>query len=78
MWDLTIPGDHDLYIDTTAADLLVHNCGYNPSGGASEYSREEIAQLTYQHIGEGDIAGRPSLEEIRATLDKGLSIFRCN
>ena len=27
MWDLTIPGDHDFYIDTTAADVLVHNCG---------------------------------------------------
>jgi hypothetical protein len=25
MWDLTIPGDHDFYIDTTAADILVHN-----------------------------------------------------
>lgn len=27
MWDLTIPGDHDFYIATTAADVLVHNCG---------------------------------------------------
>ncbi len=26
MWDLTIPGDHDFYIATTAADILVHNC----------------------------------------------------
>ena len=26
MWDLTIPGDHDFYIDTTAAATLVHNC----------------------------------------------------
>jgi hypothetical protein len=28
MWDLTIPGnnDHDFYIDTTTADVLVHNC----------------------------------------------------
>ncbi|MGH3236279.1 MAG: hypothetical protein ACRDOH_24090 [Streptosporangiaceae bacterium] len=26
MWDLTIPGDHDFYIDTTAAPVLVHNC----------------------------------------------------
>jgi hypothetical protein len=26
MWDLTVPGDHDFYIDTTAADILVHNC----------------------------------------------------
>jgi hypothetical protein len=25
MWDLTIPGDHDFYIDTFATSLLVHN-----------------------------------------------------
>jgi hypothetical protein len=31
MWDLTVPGnnDHDFYIDTTAAPVLVHNCN-NP------------------------------------------------
>jgi hypothetical protein len=29
MWDLTVPGnnDHDFYVDTTAADVLVHNAG---------------------------------------------------
>jgi hypothetical protein len=26
MWDLTIPGDHDFYIDTVIASVLVHNC----------------------------------------------------
>ena len=28
MWDLTVPGngDHDFYIDTVAAPILVHNC----------------------------------------------------
>jgi RHS repeat-associated protein len=26
MWDLTVPGDHDFYIDTIAASVLVHNC----------------------------------------------------
>ncbi|MDQ2815582.1 MAG: Hint domain-containing protein, partial [Actinomycetota bacterium] len=31
MWDLTIPGDHDFYIDTAAADILVHNCVIDPS-----------------------------------------------
>lgn len=33
MWDLTIPGDHDFYIDTVAAPVLVHNCG---SGGTGD------------------------------------------
>jgi hypothetical protein len=27
MWDLTIPADHDFYIETTAAAILVHNVG---------------------------------------------------
>lgn len=29
MWDLTVPGgnDHDFYIDTAAAPVLVHNVG---------------------------------------------------
>ena len=26
MWDLTIVGDHDFYIDTVVAPILVHNC----------------------------------------------------
>ncbi len=37
MWDLTVPGnnDHDFYIATVAADVLVHNC---PSGGGPRSS----------------------------------------
>jgi hypothetical protein len=29
MWDLTVPGnnDHDFYVDTAVADVLVHNSG---------------------------------------------------
>jgi RHS repeat-associated protein len=71
MWDLTVPGDHDFYIQTAAAAVLVHNCGYQPAGEARYYSREEVAQLVYQHIGEGDIPGRPTLEEIETTLERG-------
>jgi hypothetical protein len=26
MWDLTVPGDHDFYVDTAATPVLVHNC----------------------------------------------------
>src|SRR5262249_25103694 len=32
MWDLTIPGNHDFYIATTAAPVLVHNCPASASG----------------------------------------------
>jgi hypothetical protein len=37
MWDLTVPGnnDHDFYIATVAADVLVHNC---PSEGGPRSS----------------------------------------
>jgi RHS repeat-associated protein len=38
------------------------------SGAAGEFDVDELAQLTYQHIGEGDIAGRPTLDEIEAAL----------
>ncbi|MBO0822839.1 MAG: hypothetical protein J2P27_03145, partial [Actinobacteria bacterium] len=43
MWDLTVPGnnDHDFYISTTAADVLVHNVGGvcpNQVGRAGENS----------------------------------------
>jgi hypothetical protein len=31
MWALTIPGDHDFYIDTIAAPVLVHNCNDSDS-----------------------------------------------
>jgi len=27
MWDLTIPGDHDFYIQAATTAILVHNCG---------------------------------------------------
>jgi hypothetical protein len=38
MWDLSIPGndDHDFYINTEAADVLVHNCGDFPGQEARD------------------------------------------
>lgn len=52
--------------------MLVHNsCGYVPGGGAADYSTDELAQLPYQHIGAGDIAGRPSLDEIQNVIIRG-------
>jgi len=38
MWDLTVPGDHDFYIDTAAAAVLVHNCPAFGRGGVPEDS----------------------------------------
>ena len=34
MWDLTVTGDHDFYIETIAASVLVHNCPV-PGGSMS-------------------------------------------
>ena len=41
MWDLSVPGgnDHDFYIDTTIATILVHNCP------APRYSDDQDALL---------------------------------
>jgi hypothetical protein len=41
MWDLTVPGndDHDFYIDTTTADVLVHNCEMIGVNGTQVTSR---------------------------------------
>ena len=30
MWDLTVTSDHDFYVDTAAATVLVHNCSGTP------------------------------------------------
>jgi RHS repeat-associated protein len=38
MWDLTIPTDHDFYIDTTAASVLAHNCPTGPGQGSPKVS----------------------------------------
>lgn len=32
MWDVTIPGDHDFYIDVATTAVLVHNCAAGPTG----------------------------------------------
>ena len=54
MWDLTIPGnnDHDFYIDTTAADVLVHNCGDLPLDG-TQMSTDETLDAAQDYLGEG-------------------------
>jgi hypothetical protein len=69
MWDLTVPGggDHDFYIDTTAADVLVHNCSdpvpdpepvYKPSGAPNRdspwYVSYRDAEGNIQTVGNED------------------------
>jgi hypothetical protein len=35
MWDLTVTGDHDFYIDVAATGVLVHNCPAPRKGGGA-------------------------------------------
>jgi hypothetical protein len=50
MWDLSVPGgsDHDFYIDTTIAAILVHNCpmmkGESRIAKATGYTRNQIGR----------------------------------
>jgi hypothetical protein len=48
--------------------------GYKPQGEAAQYDREELSQLIYQHTGEGDIPGRPGVEEIERALENGTPV----
>ena len=41
-------------------------------GLAKEFDADELAQLTYQHVGAGDVAGRPSLAEIQTAIQRGI------
>ncbi len=47
MWDITVPGnnDHDFYIDTTAADVLVHNCDWTSEASLASHYGEHGADL---------------------------------
>jgi uncharacterized protein YukE len=47
--------------------------GYTPTPGtpAGEFDNDELAGLAYQHAGGGDEPGRPTLEEVEQTLEKG-------
>lgn len=60
MWDLTIPGDHDFYIDTVAAPVLVHNCG---SGGTGDEQLSLFDAEPYRVSAPGDPYARVTLRE---------------
>ena len=46
MWDLTIPTDHDFYIQTAASTVLVHNIGgpCDESEPGSQPSSDELRE----------------------------------
>lgn len=57
MWDLSVPGggDHDFYIATSAAPVLVHNCPVGP--GAPEQGSASVPA-------EGSISSQSKLDRI--------------
>lgn len=56
--------------DDTGSIGLPGARGYRPSGGASDFNLDELAQMVSGHAGVDDL-GRPGLEEIRRTLNRG-------
>ena len=70
-YNLSIAGVHTYHVGQDA--ILVHNtCGYTPAGGFAESKLDEVAQAVYQHVGAGDIPGRPGLSQIQEALTKGI------
>ena len=73
MWDLTVPGgaDHDFYIDTIAAPVLVHNRppadGYRTPGNnqAQNRSFRDAVQQAQRQLGR-----QLSKDEIRRVHDQ--------
>jgi hypothetical protein len=45
MWDLTIPGDHNFYVATTAAGVLVHNCDWTSEASSASHYANHGADL---------------------------------
>lgn len=63
-YNLSVEGIHTYHVG--ADQILVHNdCGYTPAGGFADSDLDEVAQAVYQHIGAGDISGRPNLAQIQ-------------
>jgi hypothetical protein len=73
VYNFQVAVNHDYYALADTTPILVHNAnyGYTPRGGAADFDLDELAQLTHQHVGAGDIPGRPSLAEIRTVLERG-------
>ncbi|WP_148616435.1 polymorphic toxin-type HINT domain-containing protein [Nocardioides rubriscoriae] len=69
-YNLQITHIHTYYAGNTP--VLVHNsCGYTPAGGFAESDIDEVAQAIYQHIGGGELPGRPGFAQIQEALTRG-------
>jgi hypothetical protein len=79
MWDLSVPGggDHDFYVDTIAAAVLVHNCPM-PGGGSAKVS--EVFKTKLGSIMRAPLpSGSPSWSDIGdITMDEVRAAARAN
>lgn len=70
-YNLSIAGVHTYHVGH--GEILVHNdCGYTPAGGFADSDLDEVAQAVYQHVGAGDMPGRPNLTQIQEALTRGV------
>jgi hypothetical protein len=68
MWDLTVDNDHDFYVVTTAANVLVHNC---PDRGPKQGSGQSQLPSWYRNGGYGPEPGEtPEQATIRIFNDR--------
>ena len=72
-YDLTIADFHTFYVSVVTGAVLVHNACFNFQGEASAFADDELAQFAYQHAGGGDVAGRPTLDQITRAMRNGRS-----
>jgi RHS repeat-associated protein len=81
MWDLTIPRNHDFYIQAATTTILVHNisCGVGGSGGAAAdpYPRDAQGRFTSGAGGDSAAAalGRSAHISYENTLGGGDYVF---
>lgn len=62
MWDISVPGggDHDFYIDTAVATVLVHNC-------SDPFENTQYTDKVQQQMQQGDCHSFPELVRTEVT-----------
>jgi len=75
MWDISVPGgnDHDFYIDTAAAPVLVHNCpSYYRGARAGEEPSFTLKPNEYRLTGTGQLRGLSLFNSPDAITSRGM------
>jgi len=76
MWDISVPGgnDHDFYIDTAIATVLVHNCpDFLPEGYKPDITERGLAHSFGSHAREwfgGEPTHTANMEEWKSLIER--------